>query len=283
MAMTWPGNGTVIRPIRAGCWPCLPCAWFYVVPRGVLALWSRGAPQKTGRLAETKMLGLQIAPDLVADQRECTMPRSLACDAARLDHLCRKQGRHQRGTIPPSGSDVEPSGVSRIPAADGEDGRGYSQESKERVIVERKKTGAEKGMEIGRSLSSRGAKRRCAVSPAKPQFPYEVEPSWGWPASESLDSRPSFQVQTLPPFMNPLGVPGLSPSLYTSLCPLCCWPAAAASSSMGVPQGRLIEGPTVPRNESWMWTLAMMGDAGETFSSEMRALSTLVLARAVAD
>lgn len=51
--------------------------------------------------------------------------------------------------------------------------------SKERGIVERKKTGAEKGMEIGRSLSSRGAKRRCAVSPAKPQFPYEVEPPGG--------------------------------------------------------------------------------------------------------
>lgn len=146
--------------------------------------------------------------------------------------------------------------------------------------MERKKTGAGEGMEIGRSLSSRGAKRRCAVSPAKPQFPYEVEPSWGWPASGSLDSRPSFQVQTLRPFMNPLGVPG--PSLSTSLCSLCCWPAAA-SPSMGVPQGRLIEGPTVPRNESWLWTLSMMGDAGETFSSEMRALSTLVLARAVAE
>lgn len=209
------------------CWVlavCLPCAWFYVVPRRCSRPLEERGPQKTGRLAETKMLGLQIALDLVADQRKGTMPRSLACDAARLDHLsacAESEGEAREGQSPPSGSDVEPSGVSRIAAADREDGRGHSQESKERGIVERKKTGAGEGMEIGRSLSSRGAKRRCAVSPAKPQFPYEVGPSWGWPASGSLDSRPSFQVQTLRPFMNPLGVPGLSPSFSVHLTVLC--------------------------------------------------------------
>lgn len=203
------------------CWVlamCLPCAWFYVVPRGVLALWRKG-PTKDREIGRNENAW---PPDCSRSRRRSEGVHDAQVAGVRCGTVgppVQKVRARPERDIPPSGSDVEPSGVSRIPAADGEDGRGHSQESKERGIVERKKTGAGEGMEIGRSLSSRGAKRRCAVSPAKPQFPYEVEPSWGWPASGSLDSHPSFQVQTLRPFMNPLGVPGPSLSLpvYLSL------------------------------------------------------------------
>lgn len=134
---------------------------------------------------------------------------------------------------------------------------GWFQEPKERGIVERK-TGAGEGMEIGRSLSSRGAKRRCAVSPAKPQFPYEVEPPGGWPTSGSLDTHPP---SPLPGPSRPCAVyeptrggPWVSFSLLLHVAGLAGWQAGPSGGPhlhrRGSPQGRLIEGPTVPRNES---------------------------------
>lgn len=68
----------------------------------------------------------------------------------------------------------------------------------------------EEGMEIGRSLSSRGAKRRCAVSLAKPQFPCKVEPSWGWLVLIITRHTPSQTVQTLRGLLTHWGSLGLS-------------------------------------------------------------------------
>lgn len=223
MAMTWPGNGTVIRPIRAGCWPCA-CP-----VRG--SMWFREvfSPSEGERPTKDREIGRNEnawPPDCSrsrrrSEERHDAQVAGVRCGAVGPP-VQKVRARPERGTSPhqvPTWSH-QVCLVYQRPTAR-MDGRGHSQESKERGIVERKKTGAGEGMEIGRSLSSRGAKRRCAVSPAKPQFPYEVGPSWGWPASGSLDSRPSFQVQTLRPFMNPLGVPGLSPSFSVHLTVLC--------------------------------------------------------------
>lgn len=148
--------------------------WFR---ESVLALWS-GGPQKTGRLAETKMLGLQIAPDLVADQKKVhdAQDAGVRCGAVGPSVQENRAGSEKANPIHQVLTWSHQ--VSRIRAAGGEEDGVIPKIPKERGIVERK-TGAGEGMEIGRSLSSRGAKRRCAVSPAKPQFPYKVEPPGG--------------------------------------------------------------------------------------------------------
>lgn len=73
----------------------------------------------------------------------------------------------------------------------------FPRKTKERGIVERK-TGAGEGMEIGRSLSSRGAKRRCAVSPAKPQFPYEGGARLGGGLPRHHSTHPSSPCPSFP-------------------------------------------------------------------------------------
>lgn len=269
------------------CWVlavCLPCAWFSVVPRGVLALWRRSPTKEPGDWQKRKCLAsrlLQISSPIRGKAR-CpgrwrAMRRGWAtCAQSNKGEVREGQSPHQVLTWSHQVCLVYQRPTARMDGVIPKNPRSVASSSAKKPVLGRawKLAGAcLAGVRKGGALfhqPSRNSPMRWGP------------PGGGLPRDHSTHAPPS--RSDLAAVYEPTRGPWFfSLSLCPPHCPLCCWPAAAASSSMVVPQGRLIEGPTVPRNESWMWTLSMMGDAGETFSSEMRALSTLVLAQAVAE
>lgn len=106
------------------CWPCLSLCgsvWFREVfsPSGPLEL---GPTKRPGDWQKRKCLASRLLQISSPIRRRCTMPRSPACHAVRLGHLCKENRAGSEKAIPPiQVSDVEPTRWLVLPAAGGEE------------------------------------------------------------------------------------------------------------------------------------------------------------------
>lgn len=153
---TMHGHGNAIRPIRCWpCWPCWPC-WFRQV----------FSPSGDGPTRDREIGRNENAWPPDCSRSRCRSERHDTQAHAvhmRLSHLSWAESRAK--------IEKQPHQVVSYTSGRRRGGR-VVPKTRRSVASSSGKPALEEGMEIGRSLSSRGAKRRCAVSPAKPQFPY---------------------------------------------------------------------------------------------------------------
>lgn len=239
--MAW--HGTAIRPVRAGrAGP----VWCRVAPARCsrpLELW-RGTHKRPGDWQKRKCLAsrlLQISSPIRSNAR---VPRWRRGRAICAESSARGEG--QRSEQPRSGLTWSRQ-ASRMPAAGGEEeeqeGRGHSQEKPRSVASSSEKPALRRAWKLA-GVRLAGVRKGGALfhQPSR-NSPMKVEPAWGGGLPRHHCTHPSCPCPSFPgqPF-RPCAVylPTRSGSFSLSLC--------FCSHRWG-PQGRLIEGPTVPRNE----------------------------------